>query len=72
MLQIKEATSYIQSIIGDFKPQFGIILGTGLGKLTTEIDVEHTINLKKFHIFPSQRLNSILENCFLVNYRVKM
>lgn len=52
MIQINEATAYIQSIIGDFKPQFGIILGTGLGKLTTEIEVEHTINYEDIPHFP--------------------
>lgn len=52
MLQINEATAYIQSIIGDFKPQFGIILGTGLGKLTTEIDVQYTINYEDIPHFP--------------------
>lgn len=52
MLHINEATAYIQSIIGDFKPQFGIILGTGLGKLTNEIDVEHTINYEDIPHFP--------------------
>lgn len=52
MIQINEATAYIQSIIGDFKPQFGIILGTGLGKLITEIEVEHTINYEDIPHFP--------------------
>lgn len=52
MLQINEATAYIQSIIGDFKPQFGIILGTGLGKLTTEIEVQYTINYEDIPHFP--------------------
>jgi len=52
MTQINEATAYIQSIIGDFKPQFGIILGTGLGKLTTEIEVEYTINYEDIPHFP--------------------
>lgn len=52
MIQINEATAYIQSIIGDFKPQFGIILGTGLGKLTTEIEVEYIINYEDIPHFP--------------------
>lgn len=52
MLHINEATAYIQSIIGDFKPQFGIILGTGLGKLTTEIEVQYTINYEDIPHFP--------------------
>lgn len=49
---INEASAYIQSKIGNFKPQYGIILGTGLGKLTTEIDVEFTINYDEIPHFP--------------------
>jgi len=52
MLNINEATAYIQSVIGNFKPQYGIILGTGLGKLTTEIEVEHTISYEDIPHFP--------------------
>ncbi len=50
--KIQEATLFIQSKIVDFKPQFGIILGTGLGKLTTEIEVEFTINYDEIPHFP--------------------
>ena len=52
MIYINEATAYIQSKIEDFKPQFGIILGTGLGKLTTEIDIEYTLNYEDIPHFP--------------------
>jgi len=52
MLNINEATAYIQSVICNFKPQYGIILGTGLGKLTTEIEVEHTISYGDIPHFP--------------------
>jgi purine-nucleoside phosphorylase len=52
MIHINEATAYIQSKIGDFKPQFGIILGTGLGKLTTEIDIEFSLNYEDIPHFP--------------------
>jgi purine-nucleoside phosphorylase len=52
MIQINETTTYIQSKIGDFKPQFGIILGTGLGKLTTEIEIEYTLNYEDIPHFP--------------------
>jgi purine-nucleoside phosphorylase len=52
MLNINEATAYIQSVIGHFKPQYGIILGTGLGKLTTEIEVVHTISYEDIPHFP--------------------
>ena len=52
MKHINEATAYIQSKIEDFKPQFGIILGTGLGKLATEIAIEYTINYEDIPNFP--------------------
>lgn len=49
---INESAEYILSKIGDFRPQYGIILGTGLGKLTTEIDVKSTINYDEIPHFP--------------------
>jgi purine-nucleoside phosphorylase len=48
----EESTTYIQSQIGDFRPQFGIILGTGLGKLTDEIDIACTLNYSDIPNFP--------------------
>ena len=33
---MEETLKYIQSIIGDFKPEIGIILGSGLGELADE------------------------------------
>lgn len=48
----EEAVTFIQSRIGDFVPQYGIILGTGLGKLTDEIDVAYTINYSEIPHFP--------------------
>ena len=49
---IKEAASYIQSQTDSFKPQIGIILGTGLGKLSDEIDIEFSINYSNIPHFP--------------------
>ena len=40
---IKESVNFIKKRIGDFEPQIGIILGTGLGGLVTEIEVEHQL-----------------------------
>ena len=49
--QINEATSYIrkQSVL---KPEVGIILGTGLGGLAKEIDIETTLSYKDIPHFP--------------------
>lgn len=43
LTSIKESINFIQKRIGDFKPEIGIILGTGLGGLVTEIVVEHQL-----------------------------
>lgn len=52
MLQkIKETVSFIQSKI-EFKPEVGIILGTGLGGLTKEINIELEIEYKDIPNFP--------------------
>ena len=40
--QVQEATDYIRSII-DFKPEIGIILGTGLGQVAAELEIEREI-----------------------------
>lgn len=52
MLQeIKKAAEYIGSKV-DFKPQVGIILGTGLGGLVDHIDIKHTIEYTDIPSFP--------------------
>lgn len=58
MIQINETTTYIQSKIEDFKPQFGIILGTGLGKLTSEINILFSLNYKDIPHFPVSTVES--------------
>lgn len=40
------------------KPQFGIILGTGLGRLVDDIDVEHIIDYKDIPHFPVSTVES--------------
>jgi purine-nucleoside phosphorylase len=51
MLQkIKESAAFIKKKIR-FKPQVGIILGTGLGRLVSEIKIEHTISYKEIPNF---------------------
>ncbi|RYU82095.1 purine-nucleoside phosphorylase, partial [Hymenobacter persicinus] len=43
MQDFHEATAHIRQQIGDFQPEFGIILGTGLGDLVQDIDVQFTL-----------------------------
>ena len=49
--KIKETVDFIQSKL-DVKPEVGIILGTGLGGLTKEIDIEFEIEYKDIPNFP--------------------
>ncbi len=49
--QIQEAVSYIKSI-NDFAPKYGIILGTGLGALSDEIERVAEIDYKDIPHFP--------------------
>jgi purine-nucleoside phosphorylase len=54
--RIQNTTRYIQSKIGDFKPQVGIILGTGLGALVKEIEVEKQLMYGNIPDFPISTL----------------
>jgi purine-nucleoside phosphorylase len=49
--KIKETGAYIQSKTG-FKPEVGIILGTGLGGLVKEIEIEHSLGYETIPNFP--------------------
>lgn len=49
--KIKSTASFIQDKT-KFSPEFGIILGTGLGGLVEEIKIEHTLNYEDIPDFP--------------------
>jgi purine-nucleoside phosphorylase len=51
-VQIDQALRYIQSQIKDFKPEVGIILGTGLAKLVDEIEVQKILLYADIPHFP--------------------
>jgi len=55
--QIQEAVSFIRRQT-DLAPQFGIILGTGLGKLTGEIQIEKEISYGDLPHFPVSTVKS--------------
>ena len=55
--QIQEAIQYIQSKTS-FQPKYGIILGTGLGNLTDEIDIQAEIAYKDIPHFPVSTVQS--------------
>ena len=48
---IKESTSYVRDKTG-FEPEIGIILGTGLGGLVKEMDIQHSLDYEKIPNFP--------------------
>ncbi len=53
MLQkLQETFNYIAQNIPDFSPEFGIILGTGLGQLVEKIEIAHIINYEEIPHFP--------------------
>ncbi len=53
---IESTTSYIKSRIGDFEPEAGIILGTGLGALVNEIAIEKQFMYSNIPDFPISTL----------------
>ena len=50
--QVKNTTEYIRRIIGDFEPEIGIILGTGLGGLVQEMEVKYELLYSMIPDFP--------------------
>ncbi len=55
--QIQEAAAFIQKRL-DFTPQYGIILGTGLGKLVHDIQVQERIPYDQIPHFPVSTVES--------------
>jgi purine-nucleoside phosphorylase len=53
---ISNTTEYIKKRIGDFEPEAGIILGTGLGALVNEIEVEKQLMYSNIPDFPMSTL----------------
>lgn len=50
--KILETVEFIDSITGSFKPEVGIVLGSGLGGLTKDIDIQYSIKYDKIPNFP--------------------
>ncbi|MDN5199957.1 purine-nucleoside phosphorylase [Fulvivirgaceae bacterium BMA10] len=55
--KIKEAVNFIQQRFSG-EPQFGIILGTGLGSLVNDVEAEHTIDYDEIPHFPVSTVES--------------
>lgn len=56
--QLRESATYIQARSSNFQPETGIILGTGLGALAREVEVEHEINYADIPHFPLSTVES--------------
>ncbi|SOD15495.1 purine-nucleoside phosphorylase [Pedobacter xixiisoli] len=57
MLQaLNDSIKYIKNKIGEFEPEVGIVLGTGLGGLVSEIEVQHSIMYSSIPNFPISTL----------------
>lgn len=56
--QIKRAADYLQSQTNDFIPELGIILGTGLGGLVQNVEVEYEIGYEKIPGFSISTIES--------------
>ncbi|MBU1371937.1 MAG: purine-nucleoside phosphorylase [Bacteroidetes bacterium] len=54
--QIRESVEFIKHRIGDFNPEIGIILGTGLGALVNEIKIEYQLMYSNIPNFPISTL----------------
>lgn len=52
------AKDYILSIIQEFSPEIGIILGTGLGGLVKNVDIKYSISYKDIPYFPVSTVES--------------
>ncbi len=53
---LKDAIEFLKRKIGDFEPEAGIILGTGLGGLVKEIEIAHSIMYSSIPNFPISTL----------------
>lgn len=57
MLQaLNDSIKYIKNKIGEFEPEVGIVLGTGLGGLVNEMEVQHSIMYSSIPNFPISTL----------------
>ena len=57
MLQtLRESVEYLRRKIGDFEPEVGIVLGTGLGGLVQEMEVIHSVMYASIPNFPISTL----------------
>jgi purine-nucleoside phosphorylase len=58
MQQLLETTSFLQDNLNGFVPEFGVILGTGLGALVNEMDITYSFSYADLPHFPVSTVES--------------
>src|SRR6476469_8775194 len=58
MQTYNETVAYLQTRLGDFVPEFGIILGTGLGALVNDLGIFDSIPYEEIPYFPVSTVES--------------
>jgi purine-nucleoside phosphorylase len=58
MQHLHEAANHIRPLLQGFAPEFGIILGTGLGALVKDLTIHHTIPYASIPHFPVSTVES--------------
>lgn len=58
MTTLQEASAYIREKTEQFQPDFGIVLGTGLGALVRDIQIAHSLNYADIPHFPVSTVES--------------
>ena len=56
--KIKDAAEFLEKYTSDFSPEYGIILGTGLGSLAKEIETLYTLSYTEIPDFPHSTVAS--------------
>jgi len=56
--KIQKTVQFIESHIGKYDPEWGVILGTGLGRLAHEIEIAHILKYKDIPDFPVSTVES--------------
>ncbi|WP_066831690.1 purine-nucleoside phosphorylase [Rufibacter ruber] len=56
--QLQEATDFIRSKTNQYQPDFGVVLGTGLGALVQDISIQHSLDYADIPHFPVSTVES--------------
>jgi purine-nucleoside phosphorylase len=58
MQQLREAADFLRQTLQDFQPEVGIILGTGLGALVKDVEIQHSFSYADIPHFPVSTVES--------------